>query len=105
MPGPELEDVYDDATVARLRRRVVRAGADHGETRAAGWRRGATAGAMVTALALGLRDVFAPESDEPVTFEIDLDGASPPDQPVTVVLVNGAPRASRVVVRPWLLPA
>jgi hypothetical protein len=68
-----------------------------------GWPRRAATGALITGLALGLREVLAPAEDEPVIEEIDPNGLVDPDQPVWFVFVAGAPGASRIVLRPWLL--
>jgi hypothetical protein len=59
-------------------------------------------GALLTAVALGLQEVFDPPDDEPIVEEIP----SADDEPlpaVTLLLVPGAPRLSRAIVRPWLL--
>ena len=98
MGAPDLEDLYDDETLAALDRGGHRSPpAPRGRVR-----RQAAAGALVTGLALGLQEVFDPPADDPVVIEVDLSSGDGGDRPVSVVLVPRAPRASRAVVRPWL---
>jgi hypothetical protein len=98
----DLDDLYDDATVAALDR-FVRVRRPVPEVVAAGWRGRLGAGAIATAAMIGVGEALAPERNEPVIEEVEVDG--PPDlrQPVTVLLVPGAPRSTRAIVRPWLL--
>jgi hypothetical protein len=99
----ELDAIYEPAVQARLRRGGARRRSEPvASSPSTGWRRGAVAGTIVTGLVLGLREVFDPPPDDVVLEEIDLDGLALPAQPVTFVLFDGAPRASRIVVRPWL---
>lgn len=101
----EFEAIYDDATAARLQRSGPRRSAIHRPSRPTGWRRGAVTGTLLTGLALGLQEVFDPPPDEVVLEEVDLDGLPHTGEAVSVVLVEGAPRASRVILRPWLVRA
>jgi hypothetical protein len=101
----DLDAWYDAATVARLDRQArprSTVGAN-GRPAPTGWPRRTATGALITGLALGLREVLAPVEDEPVIEEIDPNGLVDPDQPVWFVFVAGAPGASRIVLRPWLL--
>jgi hypothetical protein len=66
------------------------------------WRRGTVTGALITGLTLGLQEVFDPPPDDEVVEEIDLDGQPYTERPVRYVHVEGAPRASRIILRPWL---
>jgi hypothetical protein len=96
--APELEDLYDEATLAALDRR-----SRQGAVPASGaLRRRAAAGALVTGLALGMQQTFEEAGDDPVVIEVDLSTDDGRDRPVSVVLVPQAPRASRAFVRPWL---
>jgi hypothetical protein len=93
---------YDEATAARLRG-VRRPGpAARPVTVSRGWRRAIGGGAIMTAAALGARDVFAGPTNDPVIEEIDTDHGREA-LPVVFIHVPGAPRASRVLLRPWLL--
>jgi hypothetical protein len=98
----ELDDLYDDATLAALDR-SVRVRRPVPAVVAGGWRGRLGAGAIATAVLVGAGEALDPDRNEPVIEEVDVDG--PPDErlPVTVLLVPGLPRATRAVVRPWLL--
>ncbi len=99
--GPAVDEVeYDELT----RRRIERAGRSVSRARPVARRTGRVAGggAMLTAVAFGLRDVLDPDASRPVIEEIRPaeDGVLPA---VVLLLVPGAPRLSRALVRPWLL--
>jgi hypothetical protein len=96
----ELEELYDERTLAALHRG---AGEPAAEVRRPPARRGGF-GAMLTGMALGLREVLDPEppGDAVVELRPDVDDAG--ERWVSYVHVPGAPTASRVVVRPWLAP-
>lgn len=99
-----LEDPYDELTRRRIDRGSVRAVRRPVPVRpvAGPGRRVLSSGAILTAVALGLQQVFDPEDAEEVVEELDL--AHDDDLPaVTLLLVPGAPRLSRAIVRPWLL--
>jgi hypothetical protein len=59
------------------------------------------AGAMVAGAMLGLGEVLEPPPREAVV-EPELLGEPPLDQPVQFIMMPGLPRASRVIIRPWL---
>lgn len=94
------EVAYDELT----RRRIERAGRRVAAARpvAGRGRRVAGGGALLTAVALGVREVLEPEESRPVIEELRPadDGVLPA---VVLLLVPGAPRRSRALVRPWLL--
>jgi hypothetical protein len=95
-----FDDLYDERTLSRLdreQRRPVPAEV------ARGWRVGLGAGVIATTAMIGVRDVIEPERRDPVIEEVDLTGLYDPDAPVVYHHVPGSPRASRAVVRPWLL--
>lgn len=96
----ELEELYDEQTIAALDR-----GAGQPSARVIETRRPRVAGALLHASALALRDVFGavPETDPVVEFRPD--ERDPAQEWVTFVYVPGAPRASRLIIRPWLAPA
>jgi hypothetical protein len=101
--GDEFEDVYDDATCRALDRWPTTASGSGPEV-AQGWRAGLGATALLTAAALGVQEVLEPKQRTPIIEEIDLDSfALGDDVPVTYIHVPGLPRASRAIVRPWLL--
>jgi hypothetical protein len=95
------EPLYDEATERRIdgaaaRRRTVRTDAPR-RARAVG------AGAFMTAIALGLQEVFDPKDPEEVVFELDDPGEPDEDQPVTLDYDPHSAARSRAHVRPWLL--
>jgi hypothetical protein len=90
------DELYDELTLRRIDR------ATRPPTRrATAPRRAIGGGALLTAVALGLQEALDPRS-KPVIEELrpSEDGALPA---VTLLLVPGAPRQSRALVRPWLL--
>ena len=95
---PELDELYDDDTIAAL----DRAGHPAPHPRAGGVRGQAAAGALVAALALGMQEAFEPRRSEEVVVEVDATDLSDADQPVRLVYVPHAPKATRAFVRPWL---
>jgi hypothetical protein len=102
-PVPDLEDLYDERTLAAIDRRPP---APRATAEPPARRRHGLAGALVTGMALALREVYEPppEGDGVVEFRPD-SGDPPDDEWVTFVFVPGAPTASRLIVRPWLSPA
>ena len=95
---PDLDDLYDDVTIAALDGRDR----PHRAEPAMGMRAHAAAGALVAALALGVQEVMEPRRVDEVVIEVDATEPVDPNQPVRVVHVPYAPRASRAYVRPWL---
>jgi hypothetical protein len=96
-PPRTLADVYDPPTLARVER-----GPSPGRRPVPGARRGGAAVALA-ALLRGVGDVLQPERVKEVVEEIDLDSLVDSHQPIVYIHVPGAPAASRVIVRPWLL--
>jgi hypothetical protein len=99
MESPALESLYDDRTLELL---------DRGQRRRPSpvpsrWRQRTAAGAVVTALAIGVREVLEPERRDEIVEEIDTDGLLDPTLPVRYIHVAGAPKASVAIARPWLL--
>jgi hypothetical protein len=66
------------------------------------WRRRSAVGAMLTGLALGLREALEKEKEEP-SITLETSGEPPRDLPVEADVEPAAPRKSVVRVRPWLL--
>ncbi len=66
------------------------------------WRRRSATGAVLTAFALGLQEVFEPERKEPAII-MQTSGDPPKDLPVEAQLEQLGPRQSTINVRPWLL--
>jgi hypothetical protein len=59
-------------------------------------------GALLTGIALGLRDVFDPEKKVD-TIAIEQEAPSEPDEPQEYeVRLNGSPRDAQAVYRPWV---
>lgn len=94
----ELEEIYDEATLARLGAPTQASSGPRGVG-------GAPAAALATALSLGMREVMAPERPvEEIVEEVDLrTTAADESAPVHVVFVPHAPKLTRAYVRPWLL--
>jgi hypothetical protein len=66
------------------------------------WRKRSAIGAMMTGLALGLREVVEPEREEPGIM-LETSGVPPKQLPVEAEIDAVPPRQSVVKVRPWLL--
>ena len=59
-------------------------------------------GALLTGIALGLRDVFDPEKKRD-TIAIEQEALAEPEEPQQYeVHLNGSPRDARAVYRPWV---
>ena len=72
-------------------------------TRFEAWRRRSATGALLTAIARGLREVFEGRQDPPAIV-MEAPGEPPgPPRPVEVHLEPGLPADSWAVARPWLL--
>ena len=66
------------------------------------WRQRSATGAVLTAFAFGLQNVFEPDRKEPAII-MQTSGDPPKDLPVEAQLEQLGPRQSTVTVRPWLL--
>ena len=112
---PELDELYDAETLGAIeswaRGRVAgqpagpRAAPTDEPLEPAGrrdLRSFGTGAAMLAAGMFGLADALQPEKTRPTTVEYAPD-PSGDDQPVTFLFVPGDPRASQIIVRPWLL--
>jgi hypothetical protein len=99
----DLATVYDADTLAALDRWAPRGGAEPARGRRQG-RGGVGAGALLAAVAFGLRDVLDGDDDGTAHVELDPGFADSGERWVTFLPVFGAPRASRIVIRPWLAP-
>ncbi len=59
-------------------------------------------GALLTGIALGLRDVFDPEKKVD-TIAIEQEAPSEPDEPQEYeIRLNGSPRDAQAIYRPWV---
>jgi hypothetical protein len=94
--GRRLEEVYPPETVAEIERR----GRPRATPEPAGLRGRAAAGGLVAGLLLGVREALEPEPERPAVVEVD-PGRIPEGEGVRLVLVPGAPAASRA----WIGPA
>jgi hypothetical protein len=99
----DFDDVYDDVTRAALDRWLAPPKRVPAEV-ASGWRAGLGATALFTAAALGVQDVLEPRREDPVIEEVDLDALRTAGAiPVVYHHAPGRPKASRAIVRPWLI--
>jgi hypothetical protein len=99
----DLDDLYDDVTCAVLDRWDSPRKPVPAEV-TSGWRAGAGATALLTAVALGVGEVLEPKRRTPIIEEIDLDTIAPSERAAVVYHhVPGLPKASRAIVRPWLI--
>lgn len=99
-----LRSFYDERTLAALDRHdAERQRVKQPERTATGFARGAGGAAFLAAAMVGVREVLEPERDEPIVEEIDVDPFGSDLAPVIVYFVPNAPKATRVLCRPWLL--
>ncbi len=98
----DLAEVYDAETLAALDRWAPRAGVE--PRRRIGRRSGLAGGALLSAVALGLRDVLDGDDAGRAHVEVAPESDDPGERWVTFIPVFGVPRASGIVVRPWLAP-
>lgn len=66
------------------------------------WRRRSVAGAILTGIGLGLKEVLEPKRDEPAIM-IETSGDPPGDLPVEADMAGIMPADKVVRIRPWLL--
>jgi len=123
---PALEELYDEDILARIDAVTGRAaytpaghdGADGGDADGAEEedaspvtprypvaRRLGVGGAMLAGSMLGLGEVLEPDRARQHIIDFVPDTPNEDEQLVTFHLVPGDPRASRLVIRPWLLDA
>ncbi|HZT66806.1 MAG TPA: hypothetical protein VFA11_13545 [Acidimicrobiales bacterium] len=99
-PGPEDWAELDHETgLDRLDGRVANALPPAVER----WRQRSAAGAVLTGIALGLREALGGPHDQPAIV-MDAPGEPPgPPQPVELKLDPDSPAGTVVVLRPWLM--
>lgn len=103
---PQLEDIYDTATVDAIDKLRVRHRTSQLPAAEPSRRRDnlAVAGALTASMLRGIDQVLdADEDDDGIVEVLDQDGVGR-HQAVSVHLVWGEPAASIAIVRPWLLP-
>jgi hypothetical protein len=66
------------------------------------WRRRSATGAVLTGIALGLREVFELEPEKPAIIQ-EVSGQPVEDLPVEAHVDERRPDESVVTIRPWLL--
>lgn len=94
-----LDDDFDlDAALDELTSRNAEAVASRFEA----WRRRSATGALLTGIALGLKQVFEPEPKEP-SIVLETSGQPPRELPIEADLDQLLPRDTVIKVRPWLL--
>jgi hypothetical protein len=103
-PAPGFEDLYDDDELARIER-ATRDPESAGPAEVRAYpraRRFGIVGAVMTGAMVGVAEVLEPERARQHIIEYVPDRVDESGQPVTYHHVPGDPRASRIVVRPWL---
>lgn len=93
--GEDLGDLYDDDHVAGRRNALPR--------RVESWRSRSASGAIATAIAMGLQQVFEPERRRPAAVAEAPSDPYDDDDPITVDYVPDDAEATTVHVKPWLL--
>lgn len=93
---PAFDDLYEPDVLA-----AIDAGARAVEgppvTPVASWRRRSAMGAVLTGLALGLKEVFEPDDEAQIVVEVDDEGL-PSDLPVRLFLDPDSPAGSLCIV-------
>ena len=72
-------------------------------SRVESWRRRSVAGAILTGIGLGLKEVMEPKREE-AAIVVQSSGEPPSDLPVEADLGGIHPSANVVRIRPWLMP-
>ena len=91
----DLGELADDDRIAGRRNALPR--------RVESWRTRSASGAIATAIAMGLQQVFEPERRRPAAVAEAPSDPYADDDPVTVDYVPDDAEATRVHVKPWLL--
>jgi hypothetical protein len=106
-----LQEIYDEETLAALDswssgRRAAPVDAEPSPVPGAVPRRGprGLGMALLAGTTLGLRETFEDEGDHEALVELDPD-VDIGEQWITFIHVPGDPRASRILIRPWLAPS
>lgn len=92
----DFEDLYDTEELAAIDAGPSRP-ANEPVTRVSQWRRRSALGAVLTGLALGLKEVFEPEDERSIVIEVGDDGL-PTDLPVHLFLDPDSPAGSLCIV-------
>jgi len=103
--GPvDIDELYEPRVVARIDRQIV--GNEWSRARPERTRpvirKSRLGGAMLAGAMMGLGEVVEPEKAKTAVIEFAPDRLEENEQPVTFVMVPGNPRASRLIIRPWL---
>jgi hypothetical protein len=93
--GDDLGELYDDDHVAGRRNALPR--------RVESWRSRSATGAIATAIAMGLQQVFEPERRRPAAVAEAPSDPYDDDDPITVDYVPDDAEGTTVHVKPWLL--
>lgn len=94
---PELDELYDDATLSRIEGERWSAEGVGGRTRVHS--RFGLSGAVLAGIMLGVAVVYDPEPDKPTVVEADADGEPFEGLPVQVRIDPGNPRGSEILLR------
>ncbi|MEZ5143981.1 MAG: hypothetical protein R2726_15900 [Acidimicrobiales bacterium] len=102
--GLPLEAIYDEPTLRRLGAGAPadEAPPDGAARSSAGRARSSAMALALTAALAGVREALEPDEGHVVEAEVDPGWEAFADRPVQFVPVWGDPRASVVLVRPWL---
>lgn len=94
-----FEERYDAEELAAIEAGISASdyGDDEPVTGVSQWRRRSAIGAVLTGMALGLREVFDPEQERSIVIEVDDDG-EPLDLPVDLFLDPDSPAGSLCIV-------
>jgi hypothetical protein len=94
-PGDDMGYLYEDDHVAGRRNALPR--------RVESWRSRSATGAIATAIAMGLQQVFEPERRRPAAVAEAPSDPYDDDDPITVDYVPDDAEGTTVHVKPWLL--
>jgi hypothetical protein len=94
-PGDDMGELYEDDHVAGRRNALPR--------RVESWRSRSATGAIATAIAMGLQQVFEPERRRPAAVAEAPSDPYDDDDPITVDYVPDDAEGTTVHVKPWLL--
>jgi hypothetical protein len=101
----DIDELYEPRIVARIDRQIV--GNEWSRPRPERTRpvirKSRLGGAMLAGAMIGLGELVEPEKAKTVVIEFAPEHLDPNHQLVTFVMIPDNPRASRLIIRPWLL--
>jgi hypothetical protein len=93
----EFEDGFDDLEADEPRRNAL-------PRRLESWRTRSATGAVISAMAMGLQQVFAPQREKPAIIAEAPSDPYDDDDPIVVEYVADDASGTTVILRPWLMP-